>query len=110
VIEKAAFVKQYARSAQWYHERPNRMFTAFEKWCFKYIPLWERYNRLSLFMANDNLVATYMPGANATTKRAKVEDHAKRYIFATAPEKYHGMLIPDFPLGTRSKYFMQRLS
>jgi len=100
VVDDVASIKQYARSGQWYHERPNREFTAFEKWCFKYVPLWERYVRLSLFLENDNLVSTYMPGVDATRKRAVTERHAKDYIFATAPEKYHKILVPDFPLGT----------
>lgn len=99
VIKDVAYAKQYARSPQWYHERPNRNFTAFEKWCFRYIPLWERYNRLTLFLLNDDLVSTYMPGVAATRKRAKVEDHAKKYIYSMAPEKYHDFLVPEFPLG-----------
>jgi hypothetical protein len=40
-----------------------------------------------------------MPGVSAATKRAKVEDHAKKYIFRVSPKKYHGFLVPDFPLG-----------
>lgn len=99
VAKKAASVKQYARSRQWYHERPNRDFTSFEKWCFKYVPLWERYNRLKLFLDNDDLVSTYMPGQSAAKKRAKVEDHAKNYIYSTAPKQYHDYLVPEFPLG-----------
>lgn len=99
VVKDAAYVKQYARSAQWYHERPNRMFTPVEKWCMRYIPFWERYLRLRLFLANDNLVATYMPGANAERLRAKVERSARQYIKQQAPKKYHDFLIPDFPLG-----------
>jgi cation diffusion facilitator CzcD-associated flavoprotein CzcO len=99
VVKDAAFVKQYARSAQWYHERPNRNFTPTEKWCLKYIPLWERYLRLRIFLANDDLVATYMPGPAASKIRAKVEEHAKGYIMTQAPKKYHNFLVPDFPLG-----------
>jgi len=99
VVPKASFVKQYARSAQWYHERPNRDFTNFERWCFKYVPLWERYLRLNLFLQSDDLVATYMPGATAAKKRAAVEDHAKKYIYSRSPKKYHDFLVPDFPLG-----------
>ena len=99
VVDKVKSIKQYARSRQWYHERPNRNFTKLELWCFRNIPLWERYNRLSLFLQNDDLVSTYMPGAAAARKRAKVENHAKEYIYATAPKKYHDILVPDFPLG-----------
>lgn len=100
VVDKVASLKQYARSGQWYHERPNRNFTALEKWCFKYIPFWERYVRLRLFLENDNLVSTYMPGVVAARKRAETERHAKQYIYATAPKKYHSILVPNFPLGT----------
>lgn len=99
VVAKVASLNQYARSAQWYHERPNRYFTAFEKWCFKCVPLWERWVRLNLFLQNDELVSIYMAGATATKKRAMVEDSAKRYIYSAAPEKYHNTLVPDFPLG-----------
>jgi cation diffusion facilitator CzcD-associated flavoprotein CzcO len=99
LVKDASFVKQYARSAQWYHERPNRNFTPLEKWCFKHVPLWERYLRLRLFLANDSLVATYMPGPAAARLRKTVEAHAKQYICKQAPQKYHQALVPDFPLG-----------
>lgn len=99
LVKDAAFVKQYARSAQWYHERPNKSFTPFQKWCLKYVPLWERYLRLRLFLANDELVTTYMPGPAAAKTRALVEKHAKQYIYSQAPSKYHRDLVPDFPLG-----------
>ncbi|KAJ4290831.1 hypothetical protein N0V90_010026 [Kalmusia sp. IMI 367209] len=99
VAEDAASVKQYARSSQWYHERPNRYFTKMEKLAFHYLPLWERWKRLRLFLENDDLVATYMPGLRAGTKKKKVEDHAKEYILSKTPEKYHHFIVPDFPLG-----------
>ncbi|KAF2799542.1 monooxygenase [Melanomma pulvis-pyrius CBS 109.77] len=105
VVQDAAFVKQYARSPQWYHERPNRNFTKGETWAFRYLPLWERWKRLQLFLENDDLVSTYMPGVKASIKRAAVEDHAKKYIFSRAPKKYHHFLIPDFPLGCKRRIF-----
>ncbi|RYN16575.1 hypothetical protein AA0112_g12437 [Alternaria arborescens] len=105
VVKDVASIKQYARSAQWYHERPNRNFSKVETWAFRYVPLWERWKRLQLFLENDDLVTTYMPGAEATTKRAKVEDHAKRYIFSRAPKKYHNVLVPNFPLGCKRRIF-----
>lgn len=69
VKDRAGSVKQYAGSAQWYHERPNRYFTRLEKLAFQHIPLWERWKRLQLFLENDDLVATYMPGVGAAEKR-----------------------------------------
>ncbi|KAJ5378260.1 uncharacterized protein N7496_005669 [Penicillium cataractarum] len=105
VVKDVAYIKQYARSAQWYHERPNRMFTAFEKWCLHYVPLWERFIRLRIFLANDNLVATYMPGAHAARLRAQTEDNARQYIKQQAPKEYQDFLIPDFPLGCKRRIF-----
>lgn len=99
IARNAGLLRQYARSAQWYHERPNRSFTAFEKWCFRNIPFWERYLRLRLFLTNDSLVATYLPGVAAERLRAKAENGARQYIYQTAPKKYHKFLVPDFPLG-----------
>lgn len=105
VAQDAAFVKQYARSAQWYHERPNRNFTAFEKWCFRNVPLWARYLRLRLFLMSDSLVATYMPGPAAEKLRDKAEQKAREYIYSMAPRQYHEFLVPDFPLGCKRRIF-----
>lgn len=102
IAQKAGHVKQYARSAQWYHERPNRPFSSFEKWCLSNIPLWERYLRLRLFLTSDSLVATYLPGPAAEKVRAKAESGARQYIYQTAPKEYHKFLVPDFPLGKPS--------
>ncbi|ORX97011.1 monooxygenase [Clohesyomyces aquaticus] len=90
---------------QWYHERPNHNFTKAETWSFRYLPLWERWKRLQLFLENDDLVATYVPGVKASKKRAAVEEHAKKYIFSRTPKKYHHFLIPDFPLGCKRRIF-----
>ncbi|KAJ8075920.1 hypothetical protein PM082_021552 [Marasmius tenuissimus] len=46
----AGFVKQCARSpTQWCHERPNRDYTQLEKWCFEWIPLWQKWLRMRMF-------------------------------------------------------------
>lgn len=96
---------RYARSPQWYHERPNHHFTSFEKACFRYIPFWQRIHRLSVFQANDNLVATYLPGSAAEKKRLAAEASAKQYIYKTTPQKYHEMIVPTFPLGCKRRIF-----
>lgn len=109
IAQDAALVKQYARSAQWYHERPNRSFTAFEKWCLRNIPFWERYLRLRLFLASDKLVATYLPGPAAGKLRAKAESGARQYIYQTAPKEYHKSLVPNFPLGESNTAFHSKV-
>ena len=96
---------RYARSPQWYHERPNHRFTAFEKACFRYIPFWQRLHRLRLFQANDNLVSTYLSGPKAQKKRLAAEASAKSYIYQRTPEKYHDIIVPTFPLGCKRRIF-----
>ena len=78
---------------------PTDISRHLKKWCFKNIPLWERYLRLRLFLASDSLVATYMPGSAAAKLRNTVEEHARQYICGQAPRRYHKALVPDFPLG-----------
>lgn len=90
---------RYARSAQWYHKRPNRTFTPFEKFCFKYIPFYQRLNRLSIFLEGDRIVDTYVGTEKAAKLRASVEKEAAEYILEHTPKKYHSFIVPDFPLG-----------
>ncbi|KAH7371123.1 monooxygenase, partial [Pyrenochaeta sp. MPI-SDFR-AT-0127] len=105
VVKEVKYLKQFARSPQWYHERPNHEFTAFEKFCFKYVPLWQRYHRYTIFSTSDALVETYGAGESAKKIREKTEQSAKQYIYATAPQKYHDILVPKFPLGCKRRIF-----
>ncbi|KAH9214487.1 monooxygenase [Leptodontidium sp. 2 PMI_412] len=105
VVKRVKTLTQYARSPQWYHERPNRTFTAVEKLCFRFVPFWQRLHRLQLFRTNDALVDTYMAGEKAKEKRAATEKTARDYIYRTAPKKYHDILVPDFPLGCKRRIF-----
>ena len=93
------FPNRYARSPQWYHERPNEAISSFRKFCYNYIPLLQRLYRLQIFFASDSLVTTYVPGEKATAKREQTEQEAKNYIYSRTPEKYHDIIVPDFPLG-----------
>ncbi|KAN0110969.1 FAD/NAD(P)-binding domain containing protein [Hyaloscypha variabilis] len=96
---------QYARSPQWYHERPNHHFTRFEKWCFRYIPLWQRYRRLRVFLDTDHLSSVYGPEPKQVAQRISVENQAKEYIYRETPQNYHHFIVPDFPLGCKRRIF-----
>ncbi|GME50676.1 uncharacterized protein BCR38DRAFT_363903 [Neofusicoccum parvum] len=96
---------QYARSAQWYHERPNRTFSALEKFCFRWIPLWQRYHRLKLFLQTDQIAAVYGPDPGQIKMRRAVEASAREYIYREAPQRYHSFIVPDFPLGCKRRIF-----
>jgi cation diffusion facilitator CzcD-associated flavoprotein CzcO len=46
-----------------------------------------------------------MPGEKAEKKRLAAEASAKKYIYATTPEKYHEFIVPKFPLGCKRRIF-----
>lgn len=96
---------QYARSAQWYHPRPNKIFSRFDKFCFRYLPFWQRYHRLDLFLKTDQLASVYGPDESQVSKRLAIEEEARQYIYGEAPKKYHGFIVPEFPLGCKRRIY-----
>lgn len=105
VAKEAAFVKQYARSGQWFHVRPNRQYTTWDKLAFRYIPLYQRLLRLKIFLDADEETTTYFPTPKGLKERKRVEDESKAYIRSKVSEKYSNSLIPDFPLGCKRRIF-----
>ena len=105
MAKDAGFVKQYARSAQWYHPRPNHRFTPAEKWAFKWVPLWQRLLRLSIFLEADEQTNAYFPGPKGLRARTLAEKESAEYIRSRAPKKYWDSIVPDFPLGCKRRIF-----
>lgn len=105
LVDAGCQVVQYARSAQWFHPRPNHQYSSLERAAFKWIPGLQRLYRLWLFVDTDNLITTYLNGPAADKVRAKVEADSLRYMQETAPKKYHKLLTPDFPLGCKRRVF-----
>ncbi|KAE8143808.1 hypothetical protein BDV38DRAFT_276878 [Aspergillus pseudotamarii] len=106
VVENAAKVYQFQRSAQWINERPNKEFTAFQKWCFRHVPFWGRLYRFSLWKSTDSLHYLYTTNSSrAERARAEATEQARQYMKSTAPAKYHDILIPSFPLGCKRRIF-----
>ncbi|KAG2166605.1 hypothetical protein VTO58DRAFT_103499 [Aureobasidium pullulans] len=103
IAKDAKSVKQYARSPQWYHERPNRHFSNFEKWSFRWVPFLMRLHRWNIFWSIDKQSYTYRGTDAGVKQRLKEEEEARQYIYTKAPEKYHNLLVPDFELGCKRK-------
>ena len=99
------FIKQYARSGQWYHARPNHQFTAFEKAIFKWLPLWQRLLRLSIFLDTDKQTTTYFPTPKGVKARLAGEEGSRDYTHSRTPRKYWGIIVPNFPLGMQTTDF-----
>lgn len=105
VAKHAALVKQYARSGQWFHARPNRNYTEFEKFICRWVPLWQRLLRLRIFIDADEETSTYFPTAKGLKARAEKEEESRKYIQSKTPKKYWKSIIPDFPLGCKRRIF-----
>lgn len=103
IAKDAETVKQYARSPQWYHERPNRQFSSFEKWSFRWVPFLMRLHRWNIFWSIDSKSYSYRGTDAGVKQRLKEEEEARQYIYETAPKKYHDLLVPDFELGCKRK-------
>lgn len=105
LAQKASFIKQYARSGQWFHARPNENYSALAKFLFRYLPLWQRTLRLRIFLEADEETTTYFPTPRGKRARRAKEDESKAYIRSHAPEKYWDAIIPTFPLGCKRRIF-----
>lgn len=106
VSKAAAQVFQFQRSAQWINERPNRDFSGFQKWCFRYVPLYNRVYRFWLWKRTDDLHNLYQSETMSSIQsRAEATQVAIDYMKKTAPAKYHNILIPKFPLGCKRRIF-----
>lgn len=106
VVKTASQVVQFQRSPQWINERPNREFSAFQKWCFRYLPLYNRLYRFYLWKSTDALHSLYQSDAPGAAHQRELQTRvAEKYMRATAPAKYHDILIPKFPLGCKRRIF-----
>ncbi|KAL5333792.1 hypothetical protein BJX70DRAFT_405883 [Aspergillus crustosus] len=106
IVKHAKKVVQFQRSPQWVTSRTNREFTALQKWCFAYIPLLARYYRFKLWKNTDELHTLYMSDTPALLRRREqATAGAVEYIKQNAPEKYHDVLVPQFPLGCKRRIF-----
>lgn len=105
IAPTVSFIKQYARSGQWYHARPNHQFTAFEKAMFKWLPLWQSLLRLSIFLNADEQTTAYFPTPKGVKARLAAEEESRDYIHSRTPRKYWDIIVPDFPLGCKRRIF-----
>jgi cation diffusion facilitator CzcD-associated flavoprotein CzcO len=106
VVKEAAKVYQFQRSAQWINDRPNSNFSSLQKFCFRYVPLYNKLYRFWLWKKTDGLHTLYQSETQASVRaRSEATRVAKDYMKRMAPAKYHDILIPKFPLGCKRRIF-----
>ena len=70
-----------------------------EKWAFKWIPLWQRWLRLQIFLSAEAETDTYFPTPEGVKARLRTENESKEYIYSKTPKRYWDFIVPTFPLG-----------
>lgn len=105
IAPKVSKVKQYARSGQWYHARPNKQFSSTDKFMFNWVPFWQRLLRLKIFLQADEETTTYFPSPKGVKARLAAEEESKAYIHSRAPQRYWDFIVPKFPLGCKRRIF-----
>ncbi|KAK1221328.1 hypothetical protein PQX77_015875 [Marasmius sp. AFHP31] len=76
----------------------REVYTAKQKWWFRYVPLYMRLHRFKLFLNCEILY--FMVFSNSRTRewaQKKLVEHIKK----TAPEEYHDKLIPTYSPGCK---------
>ncbi len=102
IAKSAARVSLFQRTANYLIPRHDRAYTAFEKWCFRHVPLYGKLYRLFLFLRYDWLAYPIV--------RTPTENFARRY----AMRQFRGLLkksgadpalieklTPDYPIGCK---------
>ncbi|KAF3807888.1 ABC transporter FUM19 [Colletotrichum gloeosporioides] len=105
IVDKVKHLTQVTRTKHWIMESVDSANTTFMKKVFGSVPGTMRIQRLLMFAwAEDSFRGFYMTDAG-TRYRKRVQARVEKYMRATAPEKYHDKIIPDFELGCKRRVF-----
>lgn len=113
-LTKAPFnaksVTQLMRSPPWVCPRPippggNEMYEKYGSTAFTYIPGLQKSLRNLMFWGSEYDFRIFGGSEWAAKERKKVEVELIKRIKATAPEKYHEILIPDYGVGCKRRIF-----
>jgi cation diffusion facilitator CzcD-associated flavoprotein CzcO len=102
IAKASAKISLFQRTANYLIPRHDRHFTAFEKWCFRHVPLCARLYRLALFLRYDWLAYPIV--------KTSAENFARRYAMrqfrrllkkSVADPALREKLTPDYPIGCK---------
>ena len=99
VSERARELTIFQRTPNWIISKPDRPFTAFEKWAFAHIPGWQRLYRLGSFLIHELRYPALIKGSLASrftlwTARRKIRKGIR-------DEALRAKLTPDYSPGCK---------
>ncbi|KAF8591651.1 FAD/NAD(P)-binding domain-containing protein [Ramaria rubella] len=97
---------QFIRTPHWLQKRENTVYSLTTRWAWHNIPLLARLKRLWIFLDMElNEYKLFLNNKTGVRKRRKTEKESTKFIYSTAPKKYHDMLIPDWEIACKRRIF-----
>ena len=102
IAQSAERVHLFQRTANYVIPRHDRDYTAFEKWCFRYLPLVNRLYRLFLYLRYDWLVYPIVKTPARNIQRRWALGQFRKLLRKAIPEAaVRDKLTPDYPIGCK---------
>ena len=99
VAERAAHLTVFQRTPNWIVRKPDRAFTAFEKWAFRHVPLYQRLYRLGSFWIHESRWPAFIAGGlSSGFVRWRMKQALQREV---ADADLRAKLTPDFAPGCK---------
>ena len=102
IARVAAQVNLFQRTANYIIPRHDRAYTALEKWCFRYLPLYNKLYRLFLFLRYDWLAYPIVKTSNMNFQRRYAMGQFRKLLRKSIPDsQLRDKLTPDYPIGCK---------
>ncbi|PWY68600.1 putative monooxygenase [Aspergillus heteromorphus CBS 117.55] len=105
LAKKVKSLTQIIRSQHWVFPTSNFTYGPFLQWVFRHIPFALKLHRFQIFLVAENSIRLFPMTKAAARLREQWRKKVESYMRATAPAKYHDILIPDFEVGCKRRIF-----
>ena len=102
IAKSAASIHLFQRTANYLIPRGDRNYTAFEKWCFRYLPLYGKIYRLALFLHYDWFAYPIVKTSAKNIQRRYAMRQFRRLLRKSVSDPaLRAKLTPDYPIGCK---------
>lgn len=105
IVDKTKHLTQVIRSRHWVLPPVESKRADILKMIHRYVPGTMTLQRLIISAVAEEALRGFYMTESGKRHRQSTEAYANKYMRATAPEKYHDKLIPDFEFGCKRRIF-----
>ncbi|KAJ4398860.1 hypothetical protein N0V85_006175 [Neurospora sp. IMI 360204] len=105
IVDKTASLTQVVRSKHWVYPAVDEKVPFWLMFTLANVPGTMQIQRFLTFVNMELEYIGFGDGKIAKAWRKKRQRQVEAYMRATAPEKYHDLLIPDFEVGCKRRIF-----